>query len=256
MRFDIGILCCPAAILCAALALAGSLPAAAAALATCAACFVAASKARGAGQRATESDALRFIDNIIGNYSDSASTVALLEKSLNGSFAFCREFRDAIRTYSLSADAGQAFSALLRSDSYALRGIASATIGRLDGGAELRMRLVELRRHVMRRNGNALKNTGLLGSALSVTQIGAALFFPAFAGISLRIMQFTEGMQNAGHPSAQALVAVFAFYIAYLNLLNFKYNMREDWTVRAEKSALSCAAALLVFKAASTLSML
>jgi hypothetical protein len=256
MRCDAaGAVCCLAALFCIAFALTGRIPAAVISLAACAACFAVAAKARRTSGGVVESDALQFIDNVLENYSDSVNTLTLLEKSLNDRFDFCKDMQSAIRTYVLSSDARQAFSVLLRYDSYALRGITSAVIGRLEEGTELRMQLAEVRKHALRRSGKELKNIGAMGSALSITQIGSVLFFPIFAGISLNIMQFTAGMQGAGHPSAPALIAVFAFYIAYLNLLNFKYNMKESTATRAEKAALSCATALLVFKAASVLSV-
>jgi hypothetical protein len=233
----------------------GRIPIAAAVLAACAACFAAAARSRGTGSGAVERDALRFIDNMLENYSDSMNTLALLERSLNSRFAFCKDVQDAIRKYALSSNARQAFSALLGYESYALRGIASAVIGRLDEGAELRMQLVEVRRHVMQRNRKELKSSGTLGSALSITRMGSVLFFPIFAGISVNIMQFTAGMRNAGHPSAAALIAVFAFCIAYLNLLNSKYSVRESVMSRTKKSALSCAVAIFVFKVTSVLSV-
>jgi hypothetical protein len=213
-----------------------------------------ASRSRRASGNVVEGYALQFIDNMLWNYSDSIDTCTLLERSLDGRFAFCKEVQGAIRKYALSSDARQAFSTLLRSDSYALRGVASAVAHRLDDGSELRMQLAEVRKHVMQRNGKGLKGVRALGGALSITQVGAAVFFPAFAGISLNIMQFTAGMRGAG-PGAAALTAVFAFYIAYTNLLNFKYDMKESAAARAEKVALSCAAAMLVFRAAAALSM-
>ncbi len=256
MKFDaVCVACCLAALFCTAFTLMGTVPVAAALLAACMACFAVAAKARGTRASAVEGDALQFIGNVLENYSDSVNTLTLLEKSLNSRFAFCKDMQCAIRTYALSSNARQAFSALLRYDSYALRGTASAVISRLDEGTELRMRLAEVRKHAVQRSIKELKSMGALGSALSITQIGSVLFFPVFAGISLNIMQFTAGMQGAGHPSVPALIAVFAFYIAYLNVLNFKYSMKESIEARAEKSALSCAIAIFVFKVASVLSV-
>ncbi len=248
-------ICCIAAIFCVALALAGNIAVAAVLLVACTLCSIAASKVRRAGANAVDRDAVQFIDSVLENYSDSASTLGLLEKSLNDRFAFCKDMQRAIRTYRLSSNARQAFSVLLGYNSYAMKGIVSAVTSRLDNGACLRMQFLELRKHIAQRNGNELKNTRTLGSLLSVTRIGAILFFPIFAGISLNILKFTAIMQSSGSPSAQALTAVFAFFISYSNMLNFKYDMRESATVRAQKSALSCAVAIFVFKIASALSI-
>lgn len=247
-------MCCLFALFCVACALIGKIDVAAVWLAACAACFVAASRARRISADTIESDALQFIDNILENYSDSVSTLTLLERSLNSRFAFYGDMQRAIRTYALSANAEHAFSVLLGYDSYALRGLVSTVRGRLEEGAELRMQLVELKRHIMLRNSKKLESIGTLGSALSISQIGSVLFFPIFAGISLNIMRFAASMQAAAHANTQALIAVFAFYIMYLNLLNLKYDTRESAAVRAEKAALSCAVAMLVFRATSVLS--
>ncbi len=247
--------CCLSALVCTAFTLMGAIPVAAILLVACTACFAVASNARRKSDGTVEGDALQFIDNVLENYSDSMNTLTLLEKSLNSKFSFCKEMQDAINRYALSSNARQSFSVLLGHDSYALKGIAASVIGRLDEGTELRMQLIEVRRHVIQRNNKELKNIGVLGSAISITQIGAVFFFPIFAGISLNIIQFTAGMQGAGSPSTRALIAVFAFYIAYLNMLNFKYSMRESTATRAEKSALSCAIAMFVFKIASMLSI-
>jgi hypothetical protein len=253
MKYDV-VVCCASATLCIASALEGRMAIAAALFAVCSACFLA-EGTRHAGAGAAERDAVQFIDNVLENYSDSTNTIALLKRSLNGRFVFCKEMTDAMRAYTLSSNARQAFSGLLQYGSQALTGIVSAVTNRLDNGAELRMQLLEVRKHAARRNGNSLRNTTMLGSALSVTEIGSVLFFPIFAGISLNILRFTASIQSAGYPDGHALVAVFAFFIVYLNVLNSKYNMKERVSARAKKSALSCALAILVFKVASALSI-
>lgn len=255
MRFELlDALCCASALLCIASALAGRIPAAAASASASVACFLAAERLRGTGASSEDGDALQFLDNMLANYSDTASTVALVERSLNCKFAFYADARRAVSRFRLQPDARRAFLALLHSGSYALRGVAAAIVSRLEDGAPLRVQLAELKRHVLRRRGSESRGIASSAGALSIARLGSAVFFPAFAGISINILRLTSEMQGTATLGAPALVPVFAFFVLYTNTLNFKYSVREPAGSRLRKSLLSGAIAMLSFRLASLLS--
>lgn len=215
--------------------------------------FIALARSRGAGTGRADRDSVQLAGNLIDNYTDGCDTIGLLQRSLSPGFVFCPEMNRAISAYAVQGDARLSFSALLASDSGVLRELSSAVVQRLDGGADMLGPLRDIRRRASSENRYRLKSLGSSLNANSVVMLGSVLFFPAFAGIGLQIARFAGASQGFAAVKAGALAAVFAFYIVQTNLINFRY-LRGD-SMRLEKSALSAAIGILVFKVSSMLSV-
>jgi len=209
---------------------------------------------RGSGSDASHKDigSVQFVGNLIDNYSDSVSTLKLLDISLSPELWFNDSMREAMSRYTMHGDAKSSFSKLLASDSAALREISAAIVQRLDSGTGMLGPLKEIKRRISAERKYKLKALGGTLNANSVARLGSALFVPTFAGISLQIVRFTgQGFSDA---KAWTLVAVFAFYIISANMINFRYSHGDPMS--NEKSALSSAIGIIVFKISSMLSIL
>lgn len=251
----LNVLCCAFAILGIASALANLVPMAAISVLACAACLLALERLRGPGPAKIDGDALRFVNNILSNYSCSASTVSIVQKSLNSEFSFYKAMKRAIAEYHLSSDAPRAFSRLASTRSYILSAATAAIVDRLEYGTALKAPLAELKRHALRRKRNTTQGVVASAGALSIARLGSMLFFPLFAGISINILLLTSEMQGVSAQGVSALVLVFAFYILYTNFLNFKYSLKESVESRIRKALFSGAAAMVAFRLAMLLSV-
>ena len=208
-------------------------------------------KRSGGDDNRRDNDVLQFVSNLIDNYSNSINTARLLGISLSKDFWFYKEMKDSVSKYSIDGSAEASFSKLLGSDSMALRHIASIIAQRLDSGAEILDPLKEIRRRIILDSRYKLRSLGSVLNSNSVVGLGSMLFFPAFAGISLQIIRFTNISQGISAANPLPLIAIFAFYMVYINTLNFRYSSNDE--LRIEKSALSSSIAMLVFKICSGL---
>jgi hypothetical protein len=200
-----------------------------------------------------DSDSIRFVERLIDNYSDSMSTPRLIELSLSPDLWFCKDIEGSLSRYALHGNAELAFSGPLDSSNNALREIAAALVQRLDSGADILNSLKGIRRRLRSDSRYRLK---LLGGALSsdsVARLGSAFFFPAFAGISLQIMDFASASQGFAAANASVVAAIFAFYIISTNITNFRYALGAALSM--ERPALACAIGMLVFRLSSMLSI-
>lgn len=210
-------------------------------------------KSSGGGSNRTDDDSMRFVGRLIDSYTDSINTPRLLEISLSQDFWFYKDMREAISKYTMQGNAELSFSKPLMSDSGALREITAALVQRLDNGVEILGPLKEIRRRIGANSRHRLKTLCSALNSDSVARLGSVAFFPAFAGISLQIVKFTNSSEGFAAAKPWALVAIFAFYIIYTNIINFRYSSGD--ALRIEKSALSGAIGILVFKMSSMLSI-
>ena len=185
----------------------------------------------------TEADSTQFVGNLIENHDGHADTISLIHASLSPSFSFYRIMNEAISRYSAQGSAELSFSKLLKSDSAALSETVSAIVRRLDDGAEMIDPLKEIRRHINSENRHKMKNLGSVLNADSVVRLGSMMFFPVFAGISMRIAVFAGSSQGFAALKAGALSLIFAFYIINTNAANFGYS---NTSMKFEKAALRC----------------
>ena len=216
-------------------------------------CFLLLYRSSGSGASRREIESMQFVGNIIDNYTEQTSTLKLIEMSLSNELWFRKDMEEAVSRYRMHGDAGSAFSKLLSSDTTALREATAAIVQGLDSGTGMLGPLKEIKRRIGAERRYALKAMGGTLNADSVSRLGSALFFPAFAGISLQIVRFTDAGQGFSSAKAWVLMATFAFYIISANMINFRYSRGP---MIAEKSALSCAIGIIVFKASSMLSIL
>ena len=198
-----------------------------------------------------ESETVQFVGNLIDNYDGHADTISLIRASLSPGFLFYRSMDEAISKYLAQGNAELSFSKLLKSDSTSLSETASSIVRRLDDGAEIIGPLKEIRKRANAENRRQLKNLGSALNADSVVRLGSMVFFPAFAGISMRIAVFAGSSQGFAALKAGALSLIFAFYIIHTNVMNFGYSRS---TMKAEKAALSAALGMTIFQASYLLS--
>ena len=205
----------------------------------------------GGDHSSIESDTAQFISNLIDNYDGYADTISVIRSSLSPSFRFYSDMNEAISKYLTQGNAELSFSKLLSSSSVALCETASAIVRRLDDGSDMIGPLKETRRHINAENRHRLKNLGSVLNADSVVRLGSMMFFPAFAGISMRIAVFAGSSQGFAALKAGALSLIFAFYIIHTNLMNFSYS---NSPMKTEKAALSAALGMIAFRASYLLS--
>jgi hypothetical protein len=198
-----------------------------------------------------ESDSAQFVGNLIENYDAHADTISQIRASLSPSFWFYPEMSSAISRYIAQGHARLSFSKLLGSKSISLREATSAMVRRLDDGAEIIDSLKETKRHANTENRQRMKNLGSVLNADSVVRLGSMVFFPVFAGISMRIALFAGSSQGFAALRIGALSAIFAFYIIHTNLTNFSYSITS---MKTEKAALSAALGVAAFKISYLLS--
>ncbi len=198
-----------------------------------------------------ESDSAQFIGNLIDNYGGHAGTISLVRASLSPDFRFYSDMNEALSRYLTQGNAELSFSKLLKSDSIALAEATSAIVRRLDDGAEMIGPLKETRRRINSESRHRMKNLGSVLNADSVVRLGSMMFFPAFAGISMRIAVFAGSSQGFSALKAGALSLIFAFYIIHTNVTNFGYSKSP---MNMEKAAVSAALGMIAFQASYLLS--
>ncbi|MCW6160307.1 MAG: hypothetical protein LVQ95_04445 [Candidatus Micrarchaeales archaeon] len=168
-----------------------------------------------------DSDTISFLNVLISEYSKSKNLILSLETASKGGYVFSGNLMKAIARLRDGMPAGPALSGLKIYNSVYLNEMIDVIGIGLETGCDIEPALDAIRESAKERDSYRLKTLGAMENAITISQMGGAVFFPLFAGISLDIIRFTNTMnnqvQNAGITS---LFAVFAGYLIITNYSN------------------------------------
>ena len=190
----------------------------------------------------------QFISNLSYTSKNQKSVIAVLRSSLDPKFGFYDEFSRAIKEYEYSGSLAPLHS-LARGYRNSYLAEAVQAIGdSLENGGDLHFQMVELERkmeEIKKKEFSTAKMQGLD----SMVKMGAVVFFPIFAGISIEITRITSTIGGATGPSTFLLSIALMFYIASVNNTIVRNLERGGRMLRAAAfSSVQISAALMLFR--------
>jgi hypothetical protein len=193
-------------------------------------------------------DAVQFISNLSMNSRYQKSTLAVLKKSVNPAFVFYPELSRAIDTYRYSSSTKGISALASKYNVGALSEAFGIIVDSLENGSDMHLPITELKQKIYAVNGKRLSNAKMQSMG-SIVKLGAMVFFPLFAGISLEITRITSVIGGAAEINTAALSIILMLYIASVNNSIVKYSVSKGSALSvASYSSLQIAAALLIFR--------
>ena len=196
-------------------------------------------------------DAAQFISNLSMNSRYQKSTLAVLKKSANPVFVFYPELSRAIDTYRYSSSTKCISDVASRYNVGALSEALGIIVDSLENGSDVHLPITELKQKTYTIGGKKLSNAKMQSMG-SIVKLGAMIFFPLFAGISLEITRITSVIGGSAEINTAALSIILMLYIALVNNSIVKYSVSKGSALSiASYSSLQIAAALLIFRLSS-----
>ncbi len=170
-----------------------------------------------------DSDTINFLDVLISEYSKSKNLISALETTSNGSYIFSNTLKEAIAKLRDGMPTESAFSGLKIHGSVYLNELIDVVDVGLETGSDIEPALIAVRENAKERDSYRLKTLGAMENVITINQMGGAVFFPIFAGISLDIIRFTNTLstqiKNAG------VMSLFVVFIGYLVIINYSNSV-------------------------------
>ncbi|MEM0202264.1 MAG: hypothetical protein QXR73_03745 [Candidatus Micrarchaeaceae archaeon] len=161
-----------------------------------------------------------FVSNLMLNYSDGKSTITIIKESLDRRFLFYKDVQAAIRAYTMSGNAREAFAWAASYASPLYREVFFALAESLESGASIIGPIREIAKSISATEGLNARSIGSMANAMSIVNLGSVIFFPVFAGISYYIMGFSAGISGAAPLGQIAYMFIIVFYIAEISIYN------------------------------------
>ena len=196
-----------------------------------------------------ETDMRNFIEALLPAYKAGGNLLSSIEQADVHEYCFSAQLNEALRRYLNGTPARASFLQLTRSTK--IKALFSILANGLGTGADITLQLETAYAEINSRIENAAKNSGTLRSAALISNLGSAVFFPVFAGVSTDIVKFA-GTFSGGATGVQlpSLAIVLAAYIVLSNYLNVSRNS-SPFPQRIAKTALYCCVGVILFVVSS-----